>query len=231
MRLAILMANTDDSAFAQAHPDDGVKFAGLLGRVRPDWVFEVFVVKDDVFPETLDFDGLLITGSPASVHDGGAWIARLEGLVRDAIARHVPLYGACFGHQIIARALGAPVGENPGGWTLGRIETERLADRRKIPMFAAHREQVLALPDGAEIVARTPGCPIAGFAIGQHLRTTQYHPEMSHDFVAALIDAFGDEFGPQVTAAAKQSLTADTDRDALAEEIAEFFERAARPQS
>lgn len=226
MRLAILMANTDDSAFAKAHPDDGAKFSALLHRVRPDWQFEVFDVKDGVFPQDLDFDGILITGSPASVHDGTPWITELEALVRRILAARVPLYGACFGHQIIARALKAPVGDNPDGWSLGRIETEALPEGVKIPMYAAHKEQVLALPEGARLTARTPGCPIAGFAIGRHVLTTQYHPEMDRDFIAALLVAFQEGLGKPLTERALASLGTGTDLDALGASIARFFEQA-----
>lgn len=224
MRIAILMTNTDESPFAQAHPKDGEKFASLLWRVRPDWEFEVFAVKDDLFPATLEYDGLLITGSPASVHDEAAWIARLEGVVRQAVTLKIPMFGACFGHQVIARALGAMVIDNPSGWVLGKITTEFTPDGSRMQLYAAHKEQVLTLPEGARIVACTDGCEIAGFAIGTHVLTTQYHPEMTKDFIAALLDAFGDEIGPEITRKAAQSLGAPTDIMALAEWIALFFE-------
>ena len=79
MHLAILMTNTDESAFAQAHPKDGEKFAALIHAVRPDWSCDVFAVKDGVFPDDLAaFDGVMVTGSPASVHDDEPWIGRLR---------------------------------------------------------------------------------------------------------------------------------------------------------
>lgn len=223
MRIVILMTNTDESPFAQQHPKDGQKFSELLWRVRPDWEFEVFSVKDDVFPPSLEYDGLLITGSPASVHDGEGWIARLEDLVREAIARKIPMFGACFGHQVIARALGAKISYNPTGWVLGKVVTE-FTNNSSVPLYAAHKEQVSTLPHGARIVARTPGCEIAGFAIEDHVLTTQYHPEMAHTFVSALLEAFADEIGQDVTEQASQTLGAPADIDALAEWIAAFFE-------
>lgn len=226
MHLAILMTNTDDSAFAQEHPDDGQKFTTLLHRARPDWRIEVFSVKDGMFPKSLDFDGLLITGSPASVHDDAAWIPKLEELVRRAIAQKIPLFGACFGHQVIAKALGATVATNPAGWVLGLLKTEFEQTNTSVPMYAAHKEQVTSLPEGAHRVAKTEGCPIAGFAINDHVLTTQYHPEMSHQFVSALLHEFADDIGRDITTAAAKTLTSDTDADALAEWIASFFERS-----
>jgi GMP synthase-like glutamine amidotransferase len=228
MRLAILMTNTDASPFSQQHPDDGQKFSSLLHRVRPGWEIEVYAVKDGLFPDTLDFDGLLITGSPASVHDGTVWISTLEELVRTAIHKKIPLFGACFGHQVIARALGAKVGYNPDGWVLGRVETTFENNSATVPLYAAHKEQVLSLPKGAKIVARTPGCEIAGFAINDHVLTTQYHPEMTNSFIKALLNAFADNIGKETTDKAAKTLIKGTDLDALAEWIASFFEQASQ---
>ncbi|WP_298864928.1 type 1 glutamine amidotransferase [uncultured Sulfitobacter sp.] len=226
MRLAILMTNTDESAFAQTHPKDGQKFSELLWRVRPDWKFEVFSVKDGIFPKTLDFDGLLVTGSPASIHDDAEWIGHLESIVREAAGKKIPMFGACFGHQVIAKALGGDVIDNPNGWVLGRIETQFLPQRTSVTLYAAHKEQVVSLPNSARIVARTPGCEIAGFAIGDHVLTTQYHPEMTGPFIAALLDAFAEEIGHDVTSEAAKTLTQGTDIAALGEWIARFYERA-----
>lgn len=226
MHIAILVTNTDESDFAQAHPKDGQKFSDLLWRVRPDWTFDVYQVKDGHFPDTLDFDGILITGSPASVHDGAPWIARLEELVRDALTQKTPMFGACFGHQIIARALGARVGYNPQGWVFGRVETEFLRTSQHTALYAAHKEQVLDLPAGAEIVARTDGCEIAGFSIGAHVLTTQYHPEMTGNFMSALIAEFADTLGWDIADRARGTMAQNTDMDALAEWIAQFYEGA-----
>jgi len=226
MRLAILMTNTDESDFADQHPRDGAKFTTLVHLARPEWSCEVFVVKDDIFPGTLDFDGFIITGSPASVHDDAAWIGRLETLIREITAQKIPIFGACFGHQIIARALGATVALNPQGWVLGRVETEFQPEGKLVPIYAAHKEQVTDLPKGARITARTEGCEIAGFAIGNHILTTQYHPEMTGDFIAALLEAFEDDIGKDVTRSAARTLGEPTNMPKLAGWIADFFETA-----
>ena len=226
MRLAILMTNTDESDFADQHPRDGAKFTALVQLARPTWSCEVFSVKDDVFPRTLDFDGFIITGSPASVHDDAAWIGKLEKLIREISARKIPVFGACFGHQVIARALGATVAPNPQGWVLGRVETQFLPEGDVVPFYAAHKEQVTDLPEGAHIVARTEGCAIAGYAVGTHILTTQYHPEMTGEFISALLEAFEDDIGKDVTRPAATTLVKATDMPKLANWIAGFFETA-----
>lgn len=226
MRIAILMANTDESAFAQARPKDGEKFRSLLSLTAPDWDYPVFAVKDGVFPDALDCDGVLITGSPASVHDGAAWMARLEALVRHIVAQGIPLYGVCFGHQIIAKALGGVVGPNPDGWGLGPVRAHLMEEARAVLCYAAHIEQVTQLPPEARITARGPGCPIAGFGLAERVQTTQYHPEMTPDFMADLLDAFADSFDPGSRAAAKARLDQVPDAAAWSARITGFFASA-----
>mgnify|MGYP003949246557 CR=1 FL=1 len=226
MRIAILMANTDETDFAQRHPKDGEKFTALMSLARPDWDYVVFSVKDGLFPEsTTGIDGAIITGSPASVHDGEDWITKLEALVRVWLVARVPIYGVCFGHQIIAKALGGTVGQNPDGWVLGAINTVYQSEG-SVSAFAAHTEQVTALPEGAEIIASTPGCPAAGYKIADQVETTQYHPEMTEAFMAALLNDHRDYFGDGITDAAEASLQIKPNRAVWAERIADFFEKS-----
>jgi GMP synthase-like glutamine amidotransferase len=234
MHLAILMANTDESDFADCHPRDGAKFTTLIQSVRPDWTTQVFAVKDGEFPADLTvFDGAMITGSPASVHDPDPWIADLLTLIREMNAAHLPLFGACFGHQAIALALGGQVGPNPGGWVFGRTETRITTPApwmRILPattaLFAAHCEQVTAMPAQARALTTSPECPVGGFAIGTHVYTTQYHPEMSPGFIAALIEHLKDDKPAEVIARARASLAKPADSEPFADSIARFFEQA-----
>lgn len=234
MHLAILLTNTDESEFSQRHPKDGEKFTDLIHLVRPDWTTDVFSVKDGVFPEDLSaFDGVMITGSPASVHNGAAWTDRLLQVIRDLTDQRIPLFGACFGHQAIAVALGGTVGKNPGGWVHGLTWNE-LVHRpdwaRDLPdryhLFGSHSEQVLSAPEGAIVKSRAAGCPIAGMVIGDHVMTTQHHPEMSSEFIRALTDEMAGDLGPELTARAHLSLASPADQMAFAETLARFFEAA-----
>lgn len=226
MHIAILMTNTDESAFAQRHPKDGEKFAAMFASVRPDWRVSVFAVKDGEFPEPGSrFDGWLITGSPASVHDDGAWIARLKSLIVRLDAERQPVFGACFGHQAIAEALGGRVAANPGGWVFGLAETEM--EGRPLRLYASHIQQVVALPEGARVTGGNADCPVGSFAVGNHILTTQYHPEMSHEFICALVEEYSDELPAELVAGARSDLAAGrADSAAIAERIARFFETA-----
>lgn len=194
MKVGILLTSNDTSPWALRFPDDGEKFRALLLPLRPGWSFPIYPVKDNVFPEGLNAcDGYVITGSPASVHDGHRWIGRLKNFVIEAHKARKPLIGACFGHQVIAEALGGRVARNPQGWVLG-IETTHYHQPAgwmqpaapEIALYAAHKEQIVELPADAETIGTAPGCPYAAFAVGDHIMTTEYHPEMTPDFMTVL---------------------------------------------
>lgn len=223
MHIALLMTNTDESEFAQDRPKDGEKFTTMIQRVRPDWKVTVFPVKDGVFPpEGARFDGWLIGGSPASVHDTDPWVGQLFALIRRLVAEGQPIFGACFGHQAIAMALGGDVGKNPGGWVFGLVETE--IEGKPIRLYGSHLEQVLRLPQGAVVLGGTDECQVGSFAIPGRVMTTQYHPEMSHGFISDLVEEYASDLPPEVVTRARDSLTMRADSDAIAERIARFFE-------
>ncbi len=223
MHIAVLMANTDESDFAQRHPKDGEKFARLLNEVRPGWRVSTIRVKDGEFPADPGvFDGFLITGSPASVHDEAPWVERLMALIREIRGREMPLFGACFGHQAIAKALGGQVGHNPGGWVFGLTETEM--EGARLRLYAAHLEQVTALPEGAVALGGNADCPVGAFRVGARVLTTQYHPEMTPEFAGALVAEYGPKLPAEVAARARASLAQVADRARIAERIAVFFE-------
>jgi GMP synthase-like glutamine amidotransferase len=234
MHLAVLMTNTDETDFAQRHPKDAEKFATMIEKVRPDWTVESFSVKDGVFPTEISaFDGIIITGSPASVHDGTAWIERLEEVVRSAFTKGLPMFGACFGHQVIAQALGGRVGPNPEGWVFGIATAQSIAPPKwadgiatSFRQYAAHIEQVTELPKDAKIWASAPNCPVVGFTVGDQIFTTQNHPEMTHDFMQALVEEYGSKLPREVIERAQQSLSEPVDDAPFNESIARFFENA-----
>jgi GMP synthase-like glutamine amidotransferase len=232
MHIGLLMANTDESDFAQAHPKDGAKWATLLAEVRPDWRLSVWSVKDGVFPEGPGVvDGWIISGSPASVNDADPWVDRLMDLIRGIAAAGVPLFGACFGHQAIARALGGRVGRNPGPFVLGQITTDYHAPEPwmgaggPVGLYAAHGEQVLALPAAARVLSGNAECPVGAFAIGDRILTTQYHPEITPAFMAALLDEVTGKLPDAVVAQARASMAAPPDRARMAGWIAAFLEQ------
>ena len=185
LRLAVLLTNNDTSPFAAHFPNDGQKVVQLLQPLRPDWTFEVVPVKDGVLPASpADFDGYVITGSPASVNDDSLpWVGQLLDFICAVNAARQPLVGLCFGHQAVARALGGQVVRNAAGWGLGTAPTHWQTTRpwmqpaqSTTTLMAAHNEQVTRMPEGAVCLGGSDFCPIGSMQIGQHIWTTQFHP-------------------------------------------------------
>jgi len=238
MHIAILLANSDSSAFAGRHPGDDIRFTAMMQAVRPGWRLSALDVTQGHYPaDAGDYDGYIITGSPASANDPDLWIDRLKAFIRTAARRQVPQFGACFGHQVIAAALGGRVEQSAGGWRLGLHETPTSADAayladagQPIALYAAHKDQVTALPPGAVNLGGTDDCPIGAFALGTSVFATQYHPEMDPAFITALIEELARDLPPALTARARASLSGRADMVRFATWVARFFELATGAQ-
>lgn len=152
------------------------------------------------FPDShRDCDSWIITGSPASVYDSLVWIGPLEQLIRDIGQARQGLVGICFGHQIIAQALGGSVKKAKAGWGLG--VDQYLPTEKGVVMLGAdshylhviHQDQVVTLPEGAEPLAGSAFCPNGVLRYGSHIFTVQAHPEFSSEYMQALLSAIAPE--------------------------------------
>ncbi|MDP3519430.1 MAG: hypothetical protein Q8S02_02295 [Hydrogenophaga sp.] len=235
LRIAVLLTNDDTSLFAARFPNDGEKVVQLLQPLRPSWTFEVVPVKDGVLPASPQaFDGYVITGSPASVNDDRLpWVGPLLDFIWAVDAARQPLIGLCFGHQAVARALGGRVERNAAGWGLGAALTNWPAPRPwmtpfkgRTTLMAAHNEQVTLMPEGAECLGGSDFCPIGSMQIGQHIWTTQYHPEMPLVFMQALLGYLNDKLDAATLARAHGSLTTAADVQLFGQWMVQFLEHA-----
>ncbi|MCV2882601.1 type 1 glutamine amidotransferase [Actibacterium sp. XHP0104] len=167
-------------------------------------------------------DGWLITGSRHGAYEDHDFIPPLEDFIRRAIAAHVPMVGICFGHQIIAQALGGTVEKFRGGWSVGANDYDLAG--RKVTLNAWHQDQVTALPDGASVIGSSDFCPYAALIYGDDALSVQPHPE----FDAKMIDGLARFRAPGVVPQplldrAQDRLAAPTDSALLGDMIAEFF--------
>ncbi len=235
LHIAVLLTNDDTSAFAAHFPNDGQKVVQLLQPLRSNWAFEVLPVKDGVLPSAPDaFDGYVITGSPASVNDDRLpWVGPLLDFIRAVDAARQPLIGLCFGHQAVARALGGQVVRNAAGWGLGTAPTHWQVARpwmqpaqSTTTLMAAHNEQVTRMPEGAECLGGSEFCPIGSMQFGQHIWTTQFHPEMPLVFMQALLGFLADKLEADTLARAHASLAQPADVPLFGQWMAQFFEHA-----
>jgi len=175
------------------------------------------------FPAAVtDCDGWLITGSRHGAYEDHPFIAPLEGFIRDAFAAHVPMVGICFGHQIIAQAMGGRVERYAGGWSVGATDYD--FNGETLTLNAWHRDQVTAVPDTAEVVATNQFCENAALLYDDRMFTVQAHPEFRPEFIDGLMRTRGPGLVPDdLMARARARLTDPLQDQTLAARIAAFF--------
>ena len=182
MQIGILQAGPVAPQLAPAFGQYGDIFARYLGN--RGFTFRTYDVCAMEFPEGPEAcDGWLITGSKHGVYEDHPWIPPLEELVRAIHAAKRPLIGVCFGHQIIAQALGGKVEKFAGGWAVGRQTYDWNGE--EVALNAWHQDQVTTLPEGATVCASNDHCANAAIVYGQKAFTVQAHPEFGADFGCA----------------------------------------------
>lgn len=194
MNLGILQCDKIREEFA-SHGQYPERFAALLQPVYPSIQFTVFDVEQGELPRDIHAaDAYLITGSRYGVNDDFPWIAALEEFVRTLHQAHKKIIGICFGHQIIAKALGGKVVKWPKGWAVGMSQNKinqykawMNPIQNEFNLLVSHQDQVALLPKEAEIVASSEFCPNYMMQIGAHILTVQGHPEFTKDYSRALM--------------------------------------------
>ncbi|WP_299045397.1 type 1 glutamine amidotransferase [uncultured Tateyamaria sp.] len=183
MKIGILQTGHAPDEVLGTLGDYDAMFARLLDGHGFD--FETFKVVDMDFPSGPDIcDGWLVTGSKHGAYEDHPFIPPLEALIRDIHTSGRPMIGVCFGHQIIAQAMGGTVEKFAGGWSVGRREYDYKGET--ISVNAWHQDQVIAVPPGAEVIGSSAFCANAALVYGNRIWTIQPHPEFGADMVEAL---------------------------------------------
>lgn len=236
--LGILEAGRPPEPLADKYRSYPDMIADLIKTSAPkQWSFRSYAVLDSDLPAAPDeCDAWLISGSKFGAYEDLDWIHALEEFLRQAFATAVPIIGICFGHQILAQALGGRVIKSDKGWGLGASSyrwTEKkpdwlaktpLADREQFVIQALHQDQVIEIPEGASIIARNDFCPVAALAYGDRAISFQGHPEFSADYVADLIEVRrGTVWDDTIADKALKSLDVALDRDEIGAGIVQFL--------
>lgn len=174
-------------------------FAALLEPgLRRVWegAVVVFDARKGELPELDALGALVITGSPESVASRAPWIVEAERAVAVAVQAGVPTLGVCFGHQLLAQALGGEVAENPRGREMGTVaiellEPDELFEGCPSPLSAnmSHRDSAVRLPAEARVLARSGLEPHAAVRFAPRAWGVQFHPEFDGDVMRGYIEA------------------------------------------
>ena len=235
MKIGILNADAVKPEFAVEFGEYPDMFADLLLAVESDLELVTYEVVHGEYPADLDeVDAYIITGSKLSVYDDVPWVKQLKDFVVQLHAAKKTLVGICFGHQMVAEALGGKSSPADAGWCVGvhTIEPTMYAaayglSDSAIRLRSNHKDQVTKLPSGAKVLASTETCPIASMGLGEHILTFQAHPEFSEGYARALLNMRREIFGEELYQSAITSLETETDNPCVARHIVDFVSRSA----
>ncbi|MCO6382977.1 type 1 glutamine amidotransferase [Oceanicola sp. 502str15] len=184
--------------------------------------FANWAVCDMEFPNSIDAaDGWLITGSRYGVYEDHPWIEPLEQIIRAIYLAPKPLVGICFGHQIIAQALGGKVEKSDKGWGVGRMEYTW--GNEVVALNAWHQDQVIEPPKEASTISANKFCDHAALMYGDRVLSVQAHPEFGREMMQGLINVRGAAVPEARLAYAQKALDAPVDNARLGNDIADFF--------
>jgi GMP synthase-like glutamine amidotransferase len=190
MKVAILETGRPPAPLEEQFGDYADMFATVLGS---EFELERFDVQAGELPDPAAHQAYLITGSPAGVYDPLPWIEPLMDFIRSAGG--AKMVGVCFGHQVMAEALGGHVEKSDKGWGAGLhryavVRSEPWIDTAgTIAIPASHQDQVVVQPPNTEVVAASDFTPFAALAWTDRPAVSfQFHPEFSPAFAKALIE-------------------------------------------
>lgn len=238
MKIGVLQAGPVADELVEAHGEYDRVFRTFLRRADPSMDTIGWAVFDGDFPGAPDdADGWIISGSKHGVYEDHAWIPPLKDFVRDVVAARRPLIGVCFGHQIMAEALGGRVEKFSGGWGIGPHEYIAANGANRPPgapdrlsLHAVHQDQVIIVPPDAEVLYASSFCANAALAYGDpnapYALSIQPHPEFDDAFTRRLIECRrGAAFPEDASDAALSEIGEPTDSDWVARWFTNFLKR------
>lgn len=235
-KIGILTAGQVRPELIARHGEYADMFTRLLTAVDPSLRTVAYRVYADEYPGAIDDnDAYVISGSRFSVNDPDPWIQKLEAYVRELYAARKPTVGICFGHQMMARALGGVTEKAPQGWGIGKHLTEVIAQPAWMqpPMssygvFMSHQDQVTTLPPQAVRLAANAHCPNSMFVIDDFFLGIQGHPEFTGEYAHDLAAGRAQIYGEDTLARALPTYREPVDSALVARWMLEFLSAAIR---
>lgn len=220
-------------------PSYAKSFEDLLSPNVPGAQFSAVTLVDGIerIEDIHAYDVFVFTGSPAGVYEDFPWIRHAEEVVQQAHEAGKVLIGICFGHQLIAQALGGKVVNSEKGWGAGVHEVAVVdrepwmapalpEDRTSLNVLVSHQDQVIEPPAGAKTLISTEFCPHSMLRLGDTVLTMQGHPEMVKGIVEVILESRREKLGETVYTEAWKSLDKDLDHGLFGQWIGNFMRQA-----
>ncbi|MBY6186741.1 glutamine amidotransferase [Marinobacter hydrocarbonoclasticus] len=205
MVIGILDCDKVDPALAVDYGQYGDMFEAGFNRVRPGTRCRIYDAQSDSLPSVEECDGWVISGSRHSAYDAAPWIQRLSEWAQLAFIAQKPVAGICFGHQLLAQALGGEVRKSEQGWGMGPYDTNVVRQApwmsgagSTLRLLSSHQDQVMVMPPDAVLLASSDFCPHYSFAIDERVFTVQGHPEFLVGYNRALAEKRREQIGERV---------------------------------
>lgn len=219
MKVGLLLCDHVADKFQQFAGD----YPEMFGSWLKGWDLEFFDCVNGEFPSSPDAcDAFMATGSRYSAYDDLEWIGRLKNFIRQLSEEQIPFIGICFGHQVLAEALGGKVEKATTGWGVGILPIKIVTPEQwmnpqvsEISLHYMHQDQVTELPANGRILASSAHCPVAGIAVGENMIGIQAHPEFVSSYSEALLRDRVGRIGEATVTAALETLTRSTDSETV----------------
>jgi len=230
-KIGILKADPVNPKLSRQYGEYADMITRALKTAIPKFECKVYDLHKFEYPKDIDeVDVYFITGSSASVYEDLPWIHGLCDFVRLLDKHKKKTIGLCFGHQLIAHALGGKVACSPKGWSIGikifeltKEGKKQIGDAPPFQLINSHRDQVMKLPRGCKVLAGNDFCPIYIFQKEQHIFTVQGHIEMTTDYASSLYQLRANLFEPSVYQKAIASLNESHDYELVTKWITNFI--------
>ncbi len=198
----VIKAGTTFPSVKEEHGDFDLWTIRSMG-IRHDEAVTIDIQEMEPLPEYSECKGVVITGSHAMVTEHLPWSDLLLDWIPGLIKREIPFMGICYGHQLLAEAMGGKVGFHPKGEEIGTVDitlsTEAVKDPlfkdmpASIPVHVTHAQSAITIPQGTTIIASNEFEPYHAIRIGKCAWGVQFHPEYNTNIMKAYIINQADE--------------------------------------
>ncbi len=231
MKAAILKCDEVMEVFRPPFNDYSDMIQDMFAAVDDSIEFDIFDCRAGHYPDQPEsYDFFITTGSRAGVYEDTPWIRQLIDFVKQLDRLQKKLIGICFGHQIIAEAMGGQVKKSDKGWGVGIARNRIVAspdwmqpNKSELNILASHQDQIVTLPASASVIAESDFCPYFFVQWSDHFISVQGHPEWQAEYSRALMNYRKDIIPAQTIETALQTLDQEPDNRVFTQWLLNFI--------